>query len=171
MRIPVESSTSYRGRNYRPNWLALAAFIALGLAVGALGGLFSSRGGAWYATLEKPAWTPPDRWFAPIWTVLYVLMGTAAWLVWRERYHRVRNTALLAYALQLTLNGLWAPVFFGMKNIGAGLFLMIALWLSLVWAMREFSAVRAVAAWLLLPYLGWVTLAAALNLGIWRHGQ
>jgi len=169
MKIPIESSTSYRGRNYRPNRLALAGFVALALAVGLLGGLLSSSSAPWYASLVKPAWTPPDRWLGTIWAILCVMMGTAAWLVWRERYHRARNAAMVAYATQLALNAAWAPVLFGARSIGAGLFVIAALWLSLVWALREFAAVRPVAAWLLAPYLGWVSIAATLNLGIWRH--
>ncbi len=171
MKIPVGGSTSYRGRNYRPNWLALAGFVALALAVGLLGGRLASSSGPWYASLVKPAWAPasPDRWLGVIWTVLCIMMGTAAWLIWRERYHRVRNVALLAYATQLSLNAAWAAVFLGAKSIGAGLFAIACLWLSLVWALREFAAVRTAAAWLLAPYLGCVSIAAALNLSIWRH--
>jgi tryptophan-rich sensory protein len=172
MRIPIESSTSYRGRNSRPNWLLLLGFIACAVAAGAIGALFSpgasASATAWYASLAKPAWTPPNQWFGPVWATLYVLMGTAVWLVWRERYHRKRAAALLAYALQLLLNALWAPLFFGAKNIGAGLFVIVALWLAIVWTLREFAAVRALAAWLLAPYLGWVSLAVALNLSVWR---
>jgi hypothetical protein len=97
MRIPIESSTSYRGRNARPNWLILAAFIGAALAAGALGAVFSpgfsAPTGHWYAMLAKPAWAPPINWFAPVWTVLYALMGTSAWLVWHERYHRGRSGA------------------------------------------------------------------------------
>jgi len=169
MKIPIESSTSYRGRNYRPNWLALGGFIGLALAVGALGGLFSNSTSPWYASLAKPAWTPPDSWFGPVWSILYVMMGIAAWLVWRERYHRARNAALFAYATQLALNAAWAPVFFGTKNIGAGLLVIVALWLAIAWALREFAVVRSAAAWLLVPYLGWVSIAATLNFSIWRH--
>jgi benzodiazapine receptor len=170
MRIPIESSTSYRGRNWRPNWLVWAAFVGAALAAGALGAAFRSPADAlWYASLVKPAWTPSVRWFGPVWTLLYVLMGTAAWLIWHERYHRLRNAALLAYAIQLLLNALWAPIFFGARNIGAGLFLIVALWLSLIWTAREFAVVRPAAAWLLLPYAGWVSVAVALNLHIWRH--
>ena len=172
MRIPVESRTSYRGRNWRPNWLALVIFVAVALAVGALGAAFRSAAGTlWYASLVKPAWAPPVRWFAPVWSVLYVLMGLAAWLVWHERYHRARNAALLAFAIQLFLNALWAPVFFGARSIGAGLFVIVALWLSLVWTIREFAAVKPAAAWLLVPYAGWVSGAVALNLHIWRHNS
>jgi translocator protein len=172
VRIPIESSTSYRGRNSRPSWLALFIFVGVAFAAGASGALFSPAmspsSAAWYASLAKPAWTPPDRWFGPVWTALYLSMGIAVWLIWRERYHRARNAALAAYAVQLLLNALWVPVFFGARNIGAGLFLCVALWLSLAWTAREFAAVRAAAAWLLLPYLGWISLAALLNLHIWR---
>lgn len=172
MRIPVESKTSYRGRNSRPNWLALSGFILLALAAGALGAFFSPGGSAriaaWYAALSKPAWIAPSSWFGPVWTILYLMMGTAAWLVSRERYHRRRGAALTAYAVQLLLNALWAPLFFGAKNIGAGLFVVVALWLTIIWTIREFFPVRPLAAWLLAPYLIWVSFAMSLNLSIWR---
>lgn len=175
MRIPIESSTSYRGRNSRPNWLVLSVFVGLALAVGVFGAIFSpgvSRGAAgWYALLTKPGWAP-QGWFEPIWTMLlYMLIGTSGWLIWRERYHRGRGTALAAYVVQLGLAALWAPVFFGAKNIGAGLFLIVALWLAIVWTIREFAAVKPLAAWGLVPHLGWVSFAAALNLDLWRLNQ
>jgi translocator protein len=172
MRIPIESSTSYRGRNSRPNLPALMLFVVLALCVGALGALFSPAVSAaaahWYAALAKPAWLPPQDWFAPVWTALYVLMGIAAWLIWRERYHRGRTTAVAAYALQLLLNALWAPLFFGLRNIDAGLFDIIALWLAVGWTMREFARVRVAAAVLLAPYFLWVSFAAAMNLALWK---
>jgi tryptophan-rich sensory protein len=172
MRIPIESATSYRGRNSRPNWLALLAFIALGLAVGAIGAVFSpgvsASTGQWYAALAKPQWSPPNSWYGPVWTGLYVMMGTAAWLIWSERYHRDRQAALAAYAVQLLLNALWAPIFFGAKDIGAGLFIIVALGLTIIWTLREFAAVKSAAAWLMVPYLIWVIFASALNLSIWK---
>jgi translocator protein len=172
MRIHIESTTSYRGRNSRPNWLALAVYIGLAFSAGAAAAIFSPGGSAraaeWYAMLLKPAWSPPNRWFGVAWAALYLLMGTAAWLVWRERYHRKRATALTAYAIQLLLNASWAPLFFGAKNIGAGLFVAVALWLTIIWTVREFAAVRAAAAWLLAPYVIWASFAMALNLSIWR---
>jgi tryptophan-rich sensory protein len=175
MRIPIESRTSYRGRNSRPNWFILAASIGAALAAGALGAVFSPRMSAaanhWYAALAKPAWAPPSTWFGPVWIALYVLMGTSAWLIWSERYHRGRNAALAAYAIQLLLNAVWAPLFFGAGNIGAGLFVIVALWLSIAWTIREFSVVKAAAAWMLAPYLIWVGFASALNLAIWRLNQ
>jgi benzodiazapine receptor len=166
MRIPIESSTSYRGRNARPNWVVLLLFVGVALGVGAIGLLFLP--GPWYAALAKPAWTPPDKWFGPIWTALYVCMGLAAWLVWSERYHRARNLSLLAYGLQLLINALWVPVFFGARNIGAALFIIVALWLSVAWTLREFARVKPAAAWWFVPYLAWVSLAVALNLSIWK---
>ena len=172
MRIPIESSTSYRGRNSRPNLPVLALFVLLALGVGALGAVFSPGVSAaatrWYAMLAKPAWLPPQNWFALVWTVLYVLMGIAAWLIWRERYHRGRSVALAAYAVQLVLNALWPPLFFGLKNIDAGLFDIVALWLAIGWTLREFARVRIAAAVTLVPYFLWVSFATAINLAIWK---
>ncbi len=173
MRIPIESSTSYRGRNVRPNWLALFVFVGIALGVGGVGACFSpgvsAASAAWYAALTKPAWTPPLGWLGPVWGVLYLLIGTSGWLIWHERYHRGRSMALLAYAVQLLLNSLWAPLFFGDESTGAGLFITVASWLSIVWNMREAARVRSMAAWLLAPYLAWVSFAVALNLNLWRH--
>jgi translocator protein len=98
-------------------------------------------------------------------------MGTSAWLIWRERYHRGRIAALAAYAIQLLLNAVGAQMFFGAKNIGAGLFVIVALWLSIIWTIREFAVVKAAAAWILAPYLIWVSFACALNLAIWKLNQ
>ncbi len=173
MRIPIETSTSYRGRNSRPNWLALLVFLALALSAGAVGAgfspAFSPASAAWYGSLAKPSWTPPDRSLAPVWMALYATMGTSAWLIWRERYHRGRNLALVAYAVQLLLNAAWAPLFFGRRDIGAGLLAIVALWLAVAWTIREFAAVRASAAWLMVPYLGWLSFTLALNLYLWRQ--
>ena len=126
---------------------------------------------SWYASLLKPAWIVPDHWFALVSTILYVLMGTAVWLVSRERYHARRATAFTAYGVQLVLNALWAPLFFAERNLGAGLFDSVALWLATLWTVREFFAVRASAALLLLPYFAWVSYAMALNFTLWRLNQ
>jgi translocator protein len=172
MKIRIESSTSYRGRNSRPNWPVLGVFLLLALGVGAIGALFSpglsSSATHWYAALIKPEWAPPQKWFGPVWTSLYILMAIAAWMVWRERYHRARAMAMSAYAAQLLLNALFSPVFFGLKSIGAGLFDVIALWVAVAWTLREFARVRGAAALVLVPYLLWVSFAAALILSVWR---
>jgi tryptophan-rich sensory protein len=172
MRIPIEGATSYRGRNSRPNFPALVIFVGLAFAVGALGAVFSpgvsAQAARWYSMLSKPGWLPPQSWFGPVWAALYLLMGIAAWIIWRERFHRGRNAAIAAYAIQLLLNALWAPLFFGLKSIDAGLFDIVVVWVAIGWTIREFARVRAVAAWILAPYLMWVTVAVAMNLEIWK---
>lgn len=175
MKIVIETSTSYRGRNSRPNWISLLAFVAVAIAAGGIGIFFSpgrsAAAAAWYAVLAKPPWIAPSNWFVPVWTALYVLMGIAGWLVSRERYHQRCAVALAVYAVQLLLNAAWAPLFFGLSNIGAGLFDIVALWLAIVWTLREFYSVKPPAAWLLVPYLAWVSYATALNFSIWHLNQ
>ena len=172
MKIRIESSTSYRGRNSRPNLPVLGFFLLSALAVGAIGAVFSpglsASAGHWYATLIKPSWVPPPQWFGPVWAALYLLMAIAAWMVWRERYHRSRAIAISAYAAQLLLNALFSPMFFGLKSIGTALFDIVALWVAVAWTLREFARVRVAAAVILLPYLLWVTFAAAVTLSVWR---
>ena len=171
MRIPVASSTSYRGRNERPNLLLLSLFVIVALGAGVftylVGPASSPEAAHWYGSLIKPAWQPPSRWYAPIWAGLYGLMAVGAWLIYRERYHRVRSIALLAYVVQLLLNAAWAPVFFVTRSIGAGLFVTLALMLAVVWTLREFARVRALAALTLLPYLAWLCVVVAMNYEIW----
>jgi translocator protein len=172
VKIQVPSTTHHRGRNSRLNLPVLAAFVLVALGVGAVGAIFSPgfspAAMQWYAGLAKPGWLPPPSWFGPIWIVLYVLMGTAAYMVSRERYHRAHLPAMSAYVLQLLLNGLWAPLFFGMRNIGAGLFDIVALLMALGWTLREFARVRAGAALLLTPYFLWVCVAVAMNWSLWK---
>jgi len=172
MRIEIPSNTSYRGRNSRANLPVLAIFLLLSLGVGAVGAVlspgFSAAAAQWYASLAKPDWLVPTRWFGPVWVVLYVLMSVAAWTVWRERYHRSRKTAIFAYLLQLMLNGVWPLLFFGLRNLDAALFDIVALLIALGWTLREFAQVKAGAAWLLAPYFLWVCVATAMNLSLWK---
>jgi len=138
-------------------------------AVGALSGL--AAGGAFvsfYDALRKPPATPPPAVFGPAWTVLYLLMGIAAWLVWREGLNHQTAFALGLFAAQLALNFAWSLIFFGQHRIGAALLEIALLWLVILATIVAFWAVRPAAGALLLPYLGWVTFAAYLNAGIWR---
>lgn len=141
-------------------WLALC-FAAAGAAV------FVSPDG-WYAGLNKPAWNPPAWVFGPAWTFLYVTMAVAAWLVWREGGWRTQGRALGLFVLQWALNALWTPLFFGLHRPGLALIDILALWLAILATLIAFWRVRRVAGILLLPYLAWVTFAAALNFTIWR---
>ncbi len=120
----------------------------------------------WYADLEKPPGTPPNWLFGPAWTTLYALIGVAVALVW----HKVepgpqKKRALGWFTVQMVLNLLWTPVFFGMHRIGAALVVIIALWLTIVFTIIAFRKLNPVAGWLLVPYLLWVSYATYLNAG------
>ncbi len=128
---------------------------------------FVSTGG-WYAALQKPAWNPPAWIFGPVWTILYIMMAVAAWLVWREGGWKVQRQALGLFLLQWLLNALWTPLFFGLHRTGLAFAEIVALWLVLAATVATFWRVRIPAGALLLPYLAWVSFAAFLNFTIWR---
>lgn len=144
-----------------------ALFILVCQAVG-LAGALTTDTGAWYDALDKPAFTPPGWLFGPVWTLLYALMGIAAFLVWRQGTERpdVRR-ALGLFVAQLVLNGIWTPVFFGAESAAGGAVVIVALWVVLLLTVVAFFRIERVAGWLLVPYLLWVSYAAALNLTIW----
>jgi tryptophan-rich sensory protein len=146
--------------------IGLGVWLALCLAAGGIGSLFTP--GEWYAALAKPDWTPPGVVFAPVWTALYVLMAIAAWLVWRQAGFARALIPLAVFIDQLLLNALWSFLFFGQQQPFWALVDIIALWLAILATSVLFSRVRPIAGALLLPYLGWVTFAAALNFEIWR---
>jgi tryptophan-rich sensory protein len=147
--------------------VALALWIALCVGGGALIGVTTQGGGStWYASLNKPSWTPPGWVFAPVWTTLYAAMGVAAWLVWREGGWRQQKLPLIIFLAQLTLNFAWSMVFFGLRQIMWALIDIVALWLLIVLTIRVFVRVNRAAAWLLAPYVAWVTFATALNAAI-----
>ncbi len=122
----------------------------------------------WYAILVHPPLSPPNWLFGPVWTVLYVLMAIAAWLVWRqhEPWRRSRS-ALTLWSLQLAVNSAWTPVFFGLHQIAAGLAVMVAMLAAIAWTITRFWPLNRLAGALLLPYLAWVSFATYLNAGFW----
>ncbi len=145
--------------------IALGVFLGGSVLASSLGA-FSSPG-SWYATLEKPPWTPPGWLFGPVWTALYVAMAVAAFLVWRERgSFGAARKELSLYAVQLALNAAWTPLFFGARRPDLALVDIGLLWLALAALLPLFLRVRRAAGLLLVPYLAWVTFAAALNLSI-----
>lgn len=147
----------------------LAALCAACLLAGLLGGLSTAPAiEGWYRQLERPSWTPPDWVFAPAWTVLYLTMAVAAWLVWRRAGRPGRELALVLFAIQLTLNAAWSPLFFGARLPGVALVDIALLWIAIVATIAAFARVARPAAWLMVPYVLWVTFAAALNTAIWR---
>jgi benzodiazapine receptor len=151
------------------NTLKLVAAVALPLAVGFVAGRVTAPAVlAWYPALAKPSFTPPSWVFAPVWTVLYVAMGVAAWLVWRRGLAAPGvEEALGVFVLQLALNGLWSVLFFGLRSPAAGLLDIAALWLALLVCTVLFFRQSAPAGWLLVPYVAWVSYAGALNASIW----
>lgn len=124
--------------------------------------------GAWYAGLTKPTWTPPGWVFAPVWTTLYLLMAVAAWLVTLHGEWRLRRLPLALFSLQLAVNAAWSWLFFGLQRPDWALVNILVLWGLVSVTVVLFLKTRWVAGILLLPYWGWLTLAAALNAEIWR---
>jgi tryptophan-rich sensory protein len=123
----------------------------------------------WYLTLNKPSFNPPNWLFAPVWTVLYILMGIAAGWVWGKGFHhKYVKTGLYHFGFQLLLNALWSIVFFGLKSPFYALWVILALLIMLILTIRWFKVVSKVAAILLIPYLVWVCFATLLNYKIWE---
>jgi tryptophan-rich sensory protein len=147
----------------------LIIFVGICLAVGALGGWVTAASiKDWYPTLHKPSFNPPNWVFGPVWTVLYVMMGAAAWRVWlKARGVRARR-ALTLFALQLALNLGWSITFFGLHAIGTAVAVIIALEATIVGTIFLFHRIDRPAAALLVPYALWVAFATVLNVAIWR---
>jgi tryptophan-rich sensory protein len=144
-------------------WLYFCIFLAACLGAGVTGGLFSP--GPWYRSLNKPSWTPPDWVFPVTWTVLYLCMAGAGA---RVAGLPGSGLALALWSLQIAFNGLWTPVFFGLRNIRLGMVVVMLLWLAVLLAMLALWQVDWIAGLLFLPYLVWVTIAASLNAAVWR---
>ncbi|HEL2957715.1 TPA: tryptophan-rich sensory protein [Stenotrophomonas maltophilia] len=148
--------------------VGLMGWIAITFAAAALGAWASTSAASFYANLVLPSWAPPARVFGPVWTLLYAMMAIAAWLVWRERGWRGAWPALSLYLLQLAINALWSWLFFGWK-LGALAFIDILVLLVLVCAIIfAFARIHRGAAVMLLPYLAWISFAAALNFSVWQ---
>jgi len=149
--------------------LGLVGWLALAFVAAAVGGFAAADAPTFYAQLALPSWAPPAGAFGPVWTVLYTLMGIAAWLVWRERRVRPAAPALALFGAQLAVNALWSWFFFAWKS-GVGAFVAIVLLLGLIVAtMVAFYKVRRAAGLLFVPYLAWVCLATALSWTVWRN--
>lgn len=152
----------------------LVISLIVSLAAGAIGSVFTAGSvDTWYQTLAKPTLNPPSWVFGPVWTVLYILIGIALFLIWQKvensfyKNNKKTKTALRAFAVQLFLNTTWSIIFFGLQNPGAALVNIILLWLAIVWTMFTFHKVSKPAAWLLTPYILWVSFATYLNYSIW----
>ncbi|MEO0402475.1 MAG: TspO/MBR family protein [Pseudomonadota bacterium] len=144
-------------------WLIFCIFLAACFGAGATGGMFPP--GPWYRALSKPAWTPPDWVFPVTWMGLY---GCMAFAGARAAVAPDNGIAMAAWSLQIALNALWTPVFFGLRNIRVGMAVILALWITVLGALLALWQVDPLAGALFIPYLIWVTIAAALNASVWR---
>lgn len=139
-------------------------------AAGGIGAIFTTPAiGTWYVSLKKPSFTPPNSVFGPIWITLYLLMGIAVFMVWRQGFGQEGVTASFAiFWIQLVLNALWSIIFFGRKSLLGGMIVIFMLWIAILANIIAFFGISAIAGGLLIPYIIWVTIAANLNVHIWR---
>ncbi len=174
--------TGQRGR--LPATMRLVLALAAPLVAGAIGAMATERSvkQGWYKSLEKPGWTPPAKVFGPVWTVLYVMMGIASWLVWQRGEEKRRNRwfnwfsrpspssirgTLGLYGAHLALNMFWSIFFFGLRRVDLALGNIVVLWGAILATMIRFYQVHPLAGLMLVPYQLWVTFATALNGAIW----
>jgi tryptophan-rich sensory protein len=145
------------------DWTLFAIFLASCFAAGSTGALFEP--GDWYKRLSKPSWTPPNWVFPVAWSTLYLCIAAAA-----ARVAPLDGSqyAMAFFALQIALNTLWTPVFFGLKRLGAGMVVLVGLWIAVAATLLSFWTLDWVAGLLFVPYLVWVTIAGALNYSVWR---
>jgi benzodiazapine receptor len=151
-------------RTSSSSWIGLAAFGAAAATAALIGGLGVAGTSDEYASLVQPSWAPPPWLFGPLWTVLYVLIAVAGWLVWKRAGW---TTALTVYAVQLVLNAIWTPIFFGFGRYGLALVDIVVMWVLIGATIWLFRPISRLAAGLLAPYWAWVTFATALNAAIW----
>ena len=146
--------------------LGLVGWLAVSFAAGWMGSNFGPD--AWYESLAKPAWNPPNAVFGPVWSGLYALMGVAAWLVWRRAGFRKASAGLVLFIVQLVLNALWSYLFFALHRVELAFFEILVLWsLILIVGILFWQKVKLAGA-LMLPYLVWVGFASVLNFALWR---
>jgi tryptophan-rich sensory protein len=145
----------------------IAELVCFGAA--ALGVVFTvSAIPTWYSTLNKPFFSPPNWLFGPAWTILYFLMGAALYRVWTKGFKskKVRDGIKL-FAVQLILNAIWSPVFFGAKELMLSLIIIIFMWIFILKTIIAFAKIDKISSYLLYPYLAWVSFATVLNFSVW----
>ena len=144
--------------------------VAIPVAVGATSGFFTVTGvESWYQSINKPLWNPPDWIFGPVWTTLYILMGIALYLVWNsDTSSALKRTAITLFSIQLIFNFFWSFIFFNQQQIGWALVEIIMMWIAILLTIFSFAKISTAAAWLLVPYICWVSFATVLNYTIWN---
>ncbi len=160
--------THSRNRSVTCQAIWLIGLLTATFAAAGIGGAATSTSvSSWYRTLAKPSWNPPDWVFGPVWTVLYFLMAVAAWLVWRRVGWPAARVPLVWFAVQLALNVGWSILFFGLRSPGAALAEILLLGSAIAVTTVSFARRSAVAAWLMVAYLAWISFAVVLNAAIW----
>ncbi len=152
----------------RRNGIGLVVWLLVSFAAGAIGGIASADAGSFYGSLVRPAWAPPSWLFAPVWSVLYLLMGIAAWMVWKTRGFRGARGRLTLFLAQLAANALWTWLFFAWHRGGLASAEIVILWVMILATIILFWRVRPLAGLLLVPYLLWVSFATALSVTVWK---
>ncbi len=148
--------------------LQFIASIAICQMAGIIGAIFTiSAIPTWYSTINKPSFNPPSWVFGPVWTILYTMMGIALFLIWTNKNGKKRE-AIHLFFVQLLLNAIWSPIFFGLHSLLIALIVIILLWIGILLTMISFSRISKTAAWLLAPYFLWVSFATLLNAAIWQ---
>ena len=144
--------------------LKLLVSLALPLGLGVIAGLFTSASvPEWYATLNRPSFSPPNWLFGPVWTVLYILLGFSFFLIWKQTVSKERNIAIFVFIIQLVLNFAWSFIFFYFNLIGFALIEIILLWISIIIMIVVFYKIKPIAGYINIPYFLWVTFATILN--------
>jgi translocator protein len=163
--LDAPPTTSHRWRD----WLGLVGFVVFAAAAGFVGNLLQGDDvGARYLDFARPAWAPPQEAFGIVWPILYLLIGIAAWRVWRAAGSlRTAAVPLAWWGAQLLLNGIWPGVFFGLTEFGLAIPIIVALDVVVIATIMAFRRFDRVAAWLLAPYLAWIVYATALNVALW----
>ncbi len=149
------------------NTLKLIISLALPQLAGGLGAFFTiTFVQSWYQTINKPSFNPPSWIFGPMWTLLYVLMGISCYLIWKGN-HPQKKQFLTLYFVQLFLNALWSPAFFGLESPILGLVVIVPMWALILTCIIQFRKASKLASGLMVPYLLWVSFATVLNFSIW----
>jgi tryptophan-rich sensory protein len=150
----------------------LVVFLAICFGAAGLGSALTGPAiASWYAALQKPSWTPPNWLFGPVWSLLYLMMALAAWLVWRRVGIAAAAAPLALFGLQLAFNVAWSGLFFALRMPGAAFAEILVLWAFILATLIAFWRVSPGAGILMAPYLAWVTLAAALNFAVWTMNR
>ena len=145
--------------------------VLIPVGIGAISGLFTaSNVQTWFVTVAKPSFNPPGWLFAPVWTTLYIMMGIAFFLVWKNEtvQKSIKQKAIILFAIQMVLNFLWSFIFFQQHEIGWALVDIVLLWIFILLTIFSFAPISRTAAWLLVPYISWVSFATILNFAIWQ---